>query len=556
MILLGSNSVKQLFHRAVVSRRNTVLSLCAEFPSTISNGIGHKESNLLQHDSRLIHTTMQLKDDNDNVHGDDNGLHPILKEARTCSTSDHLQSDCTHLWHPYTSLVSPTPVLPVRSADGVKITLETGDVLLDGMSSWWAVIHGYNSTELNNAMEEQLSKMSHVMFGGFTHRPAVELAKLLIHITPPALEKVFLVDSGSVAVEVALKMAIQYWRGGKGRGIEGGKNKICSVRGGYHGDTLGAMSVCDPDTGMHSTLFPPEQETMLPRQVFVSRPPCDLRKRIGDSLAGCQRCICNNTISGNEEALEASLDNMQKTLAEQHESLAALILEPIVQGAGGMRFYPSKYLKRARELCDEYNLLLICDEIATGFGRSGNDTLFACEHAGVTPDILCLGKALTGGYMTLGAVLATTKVAEKVSASDNDGVALPLMHGPTFMGNPLACAVAVASTNKLLRMDPTSGVPFWKSRINAIEGYLQKGLAEVHCIPGVADVRVGGAIGVIEMKEPLDGAKVTQRCVDFGVWLRPFGRLLYTMPPYVMSEKEVLQVTGAMVKLAEEASKD
>mmetsp|Transcript_16957 Transcript_16957/g.23566 ORF Transcript_16957/g.23566 Transcript_16957/m.23566 type:complete len:382 (+) Transcript_16957:19-1164(+) len=381
------------------------------------------------------------------------------------------------------------------------------------------------------------------------------MAQLLIHITPPKLEKVFLVDSGSVAVEVALKMAIQYWRGEKG-GRGGGKNKICSLRGGYHGDTLGAMSVCDPDTGMHSTLYPPEQETMLPRQVFVSRPPCDLEKQIGKSSSGCQRCTCGNNSNGNQEALEASLDNLQETLAKQHESLAALILEPIVQGAGGMRFYPPRYLQRARELCDEYDLLLICDEIATGFGRAGNDTLFACEQAGVTPDILCLGKALTGGYMTLGAVLATSRVAEEVSASDNDGVALPLMHGPTFMANPLACAVAVASTNKLLRKDPSTGEPFWKSRINAIEGYLQKGLAQAHYIPGVADVRVGGAIGVIEMKEPLDGAKVTQRCVELGVWLRPFGRLLYTMPPYIMSEEDIFKVTKVMIQLAEEASRD
>jgi adenosylmethionine-8-amino-7-oxononanoate aminotransferase len=388
------------------------------------------------------------------------------------------------------------------------------------------------------------------MFGGLTHRPAVELARLLNHVTPPDLDKVFFTDSGSVAVEVALKMALQYHRGSN-------KTKICSLRGGYHGDTLGAMSVCDPDTGMHSTLFPPDQETMLPRQVFVLRPPCDSRHRVGSNPAQkCHGCTCEN--NNEESALEASLKNLEMTLEAQHETLAALILEPLVQGAGGMRFYSPRYLQRARELCDEYNLLLICDEIATGFGRSGGNSLFACQEASITPDILCIGKALTGGYMTLGAVLATSRVAEGVSSSTSDGVALPLMHGPTFMGNPLACAVAVASVNMLIRKENSSldnsAQPFWKSRVNAVEKYLKQGLAEAHTIPGVADVRVKGAIGVIEMKDPLDASKVAQRCAELGVWLRPFGRLLYTMPPYVMTEHEVLRVTQVMMQLAKEHS--
>eukprot|EP00978_Attheya_sp_CCMP212_P008805 scaffold20737_cov52-Attheya_sp.AAC.3 len=476
-------------------------------------------------------------------------LDPVLQDARTCSVQKHLETDRTHLWHPYTSLVSPTPVLPVKSADGVTLTLETGETMLDGMSSWWAVVHGYNSQELNQAISAQLKQTSHVMFGGLTHRPAVELARLLNHVTPPDLDKVFFTDSGSVAVEVALKMALQYHRGSK-------KTKICSLRGGYHGDTLGAMSVCDPDTGMHSTLFPPDQETMLPRQVFVLRPPCDSRHRVGNSPSQkCHGCTCENNNEGS--ALDASLKNLEMTLEAQHETLAALILEPLVQGAGGMRFYSPRYLQRARELCDEYDLLLICDEIATGFGRSGGNSLFACQEASITPDILCIGKALTGGYMTLGAVLATSRVAEGVSSSTSDGVALPLMHGPTFMGNPLACAVAVASVNMLIRKENPSldnSEPFWKSRVNAVEQYLKQGLAEAHTIPGVADVRVKGAIGVIEMKDPLDASKVAQRCAELGVWLRPFGRLLYTMPPYIMTEHQVLRVTQVMMQLAKEHS--
>jgi adenosylmethionine-8-amino-7-oxononanoate aminotransferase len=486
-------------------------------------------------------------------------LHPVLRNARLASTSDHLELDKKHLWHPYTSLVSPPPVLPVKHAADCTLVLEDGSQLLDGMSSWWAAVWGYNHPSLNKAAEEQISKMSHVMFGGLTHRPATELASILLHMlgndkdgdSSSSLSKIFYTDSGSVAVEVALKMALQYHRGVD---TIHNKTRIVSVRGGYHGDTLHAMSVCDPVNGMHTAF----QGVVPQHVVFVQRPPCHGAYRVGAFGSGCSECSCQER--GEEQALKAAMDDLQVVMEEQHESIAAMILEPIVQGAGGMRFYSPKYLQRARELCDEYNVLLICDEIATGFGRSSSGTagshLFASFEAGIQPDIICLGKALTGGYLTLGAVVTTEKVARGVSSSPagkENVVPLPLMHGPTFMGNPLACAVAVASTNLMLQPDPDSGsTSLWKSNVSRIEQELRSNLQDAAAIPGVADVRVRGAIGVIELERPIDNSKVSSRCHELGVWLRPFGTLLYTMPPYVMTNQELKKVTDAMMVLAEE----
>jgi adenosylmethionine---8-amino-7-oxononanoate aminotransferase len=529
-------------------------------------------------------------------------LHPAVHTARCSSTRDHLNWDRRHIWHPYTSLSDPPPVLAVSHATGCTLVLEKSlssnkenTVLLDGMSSWWAAVWGYNHPVLNAAIHEQLGRMSHVMFGGLTHRPATELAALLLHmlrqpqgdatsLSPPnettttrndaehALSKVFYTDSGSVAVEVALKMAVQYHRGVQHRSK---KTKIVSVRGGYHGDTLGAMSVCDPVNGMHTAF-----RGMVPEQFFVARPPCDAKFRLGrqgqqqlneSSLLSsnmittgwCSGCTCQ--LDGEDAALDLALEDLQRCLEKNHDILAALILEPIVQGAGGMRFYSPKYLQRARELCTEYNVLLVCDEIATGFGRSGGDSSpFASLEAGVSPDILCIGKALTGGYMTLGAVITTDAVARGISSSppslvdtavpDEVVLSLPLMHGPTFMGNPLACAVAVASTNLMMEPDLAcpNHSPMWKSSANRIERELCANLSEALEIPGVADVRVRGAIGVIELHRPVDSAKVVYRCRELGVWLRPFGKLLYTMPPYIMTNEELRRVTDAMLTLAAE----
>ncbi|MFJ9472926.1 adenosylmethionine--8-amino-7-oxononanoate transaminase [Streptomyces caniferus] len=423
-----------------------------------------------------------------------------------------LALDRQHVWHPYGPMPGTAAPLLVESASGVRLRLgepvEGRDELVDGMSSWWSAVHGYNHPVLNDAARDQLGRMSHVMFGGLTHEPAVRLAKRLVDLTPEPLQHVFLADSGSVSVEVAVKMCLQYWRSlGKPR-----KHRLLTWRGGYHGDTWQPMSVCDPDGGMHELW-----QGVLPRQIFADTPPTGF----------------------DAEPDEAYAAHLRELIGRHAEELAAVIVEPVVQGAGGMSFHSPGYLRVLREACDEHGVLLVFDEIATGFGRTG--TLFAAEHAGVAPDVMCLGKALTGGYMTLAATLCTTAIADGISRG-----ALPVLaHGPTFMGNPLAAAVADASIELLLAQD-------WAQEVKRIEAGLRSGLAPAAGIAGVREVRVLGAIGVVQLDHEVDMAAATRAAVREGVWLRPFRDLIYTMPPYITGDDDVARICAAVCAAARE----
>lgn len=415
--------------------------------------------------------------------------------------------DLEHIWHPYSSLSNPVPPLHIKQADGVHLTTKDGKKLIDAMASWWSVIHGYNHPELNNAATNQLNNMSHIMFGGLTHDPAIKLCQQLIDITPEPLDRIFLSDSGSVAIDVAMKMAVQFWR-------ETGhpnKQKFIALQGGYHGDTLGSMSLCDPTTGMHH-LF----GDVLQKQFFINKPT----KKFG------------------EPCTEQDLFELTDVLEKNHNTIAALVLEPIVQGAGGMYFYSADYLKHAREICNKFGILLIVDEIATGFGRTGE--LFACNHADIIPDILCLGKALTGGYMSLAATLTKPDIANGICS----GEAGAFMHGPTFMANPLACNIANTSIKLLLAQD-------WKKNIERIQQQLTKHLMPLQKHEKIEDIRILGAIGVIETKQAVDMHKVQKLLPELGVWLRPFGTRIYTMPPYIISNEELDVVCKAMLSVTE-----
>lgn len=412
-----------------------------------------------------------------------------------------LAFDRRHIWHPYTSTLTPLTCYPVRAAHGVELELEDGTKLVDGMSSWWSTIHGYNHPHLNQAAHNQIDQVSHVMFGGITHTPAIELCKKLLAFAPDNLEHVFLADSGSVAVEVSLKMALQYWH------AKGEKRpKFLTLRDGYHGDTFAAMSVTDPDNSMHSLY-----KGFLPEHIFAASPKTGYW----------------------QEWDEKDLDDFKAKLEQHHDEIAAVILEPIVQGAGGMRIYHPRFLQGVRSLCDQYGILLILDEIATGFGRTGK--MFACEHASIQPDILCVGKALTGGYMTLSATLASKQVADTVCG----GEAGCFMHGPTFMGNPLACAVATASMELLATNQ-------WQTQTQQIETTFSRLLPELTAHPLVADVRWLGAIGVVETHKPVNMEIIQALFVEKGVWIRPFGKLIYMMPPYISSEENIKQLVHAI----------
>jgi adenosylmethionine-8-amino-7-oxononanoate aminotransferase len=421
--------------------------------------------------------------------------------------TDLLDLDRRHVWHPYAPMPGTLEPLLVESAQGTRLRLADGRELVDGMSSWWAAIHGYRHPVLDAAVTSQIGSMSHVMFGGLTHEPAIRLCQTLVEVAPDGLEHVFLSDSGSVAVEVAIKMCLQYWRSRR----RPAKRRLLTWRGGYHGDTFHPMSVCDPDGGMHSLWA-----GVLPEQLFIPMPPAGFDAPIDESY----------------------VDLIEAAVARHADELAAVIVEPVVQGAGGMRFHHPTYVAALRAACDRHDVLLVFDEIATGFGRTG--AMFAADHAGVRPDVMCVGKALTGGYLSLAATLCTAEVADGISRGE-----LPVLaHGPTFMGNPLACAVANASIG-LARTDVTA------MSVRRIAAGLRTGLAPAADLPGIADVRVLGAIGVVQLDRPVDMAAATQAAVAHGVWLRPFRDLIYTMPPYISTEADVSLITAAVVAAAQ-----